>query len=399
MVEISPRTPSVNPVTCGNHNIACDLSDLIETVSGVDRLEQCGDICLDDQNCKYYTYYGAESFPLQNVCFTFKSCGTVHSCDNCISEGRGCRNCLFEKVGQIKEENMINVVNDIDSESECQGLCLNNANCSIFTYFKKDDIEFPGLCFLLDRLLVPFYACDHCITGPKDCQAGFPNECQILHEDIVNIGSVMLDDSGYVHMDSFVDNGDCPIKILAVGGGGLQNSGGTSQAGGGGSGYVEYVKTLVKANTTLDIAIGSSGQDTVVASSLSSSENILVAKNGKNGGRSGNAGEGYSGGGGRMESRSGGYAYCGGSDGGDGCCHYGGHGSGVGISVFHFANHILSPGEGGKYHYGFGGGGGGVIVNDLGPDASEFQGQGYGGGGGYGKEGRGLSGLVIVEID
>ena len=96
-----------NPVTCGNHNIACDLSDLIETVSGVDRLEQCGDICLDDQNCKYYTYYGAESFPLQNVCFTFKSCGTVHSCDNCISEGRGCRNCLFEKVGQIKEENMI----------------------------------------------------------------------------------------------------------------------------------------------------------------------------------------------------------------------------------------------------------------------------------------------------
>ena len=62
----------------------------------------------------------------------------------------------------------------------------------------------------------------------------------------------------------------------------------------------------------------------------------------------------------------------------------------------------LAPGAGGRHFPSgwYGGGGGGVVVEGSGPAASPYQGQGYGGGGArYGERyGRGLQGLVLVEI-
>ena len=102
LAQILPRETLVgSPVSCNNHGVACDISDLIEIFAGVESIDLCGDICLEQTNCMFYTYYGAGSFPLQNVCFTFTACESVDQCDGCVSEGRGCSRCRFKKVGHV----------------------------------------------------------------------------------------------------------------------------------------------------------------------------------------------------------------------------------------------------------------------------------------------------------
>ena len=82
-----------------------------------------------------------------------------------------------------------------------------------------------------------------------------------------------------------------------------------------------------------------------------------------------------------------------------------GSGTGEDISEYSFTAWTLSPGAGGKcYSYGsssyyYGGGGGGVMVDGLGPEASQYQGQGYGGGGNrYSSYSDGLKGVILLEV-
>ena len=375
-------------VTCKNYNTACDTTDadLIDIFYDVKTLEGCGDLCLSDPACNFYTYYTADSYPIENVCLLFEQCNSVHECDNCVSEERNCRNCFFARVGEIKD-NIVDAVSGIDSDAQCQELCMADEDCKLFTYFNGDDLEFPRFCFLLNELMPPYQRCPHCITGPRDCQEGLPRSCQLIYNGVGN-RSLLLTDSAYVFVDSFTETGDCPVKILAVGPGGNGNYG-----GGGGSGLFAYFEGLFTVNATLPILVDSDSDTSVSLPSIG--EEVTAAKGGSGKAPNGGGGDGYSGGGSDSLEVKGNR---GGSNGGNGEGDAGGLGSGQDISEFVFVNFKLTPGAGGEPSGRNGGGGGGVLINDQGPPPYGSRGLGYGGGGG-GRSESGARGVVIMEVD
>jgi len=379
---VSAALPSVfatsEPVTCSNYNIACDIGHgaLIGLTEGVGSLAECGRICLDDEACNYYTYYDSQSLLFNSACFTHRFCSSVHQCEHCVSEERNCTldNCHAAKNGVIAEDNMVEIIEGIGLASECQDLCRKNSNCKFYTYFDGEDLEFPNLCTLLSDLRPPFTDCKHCQTGSKFCRDGL-NHCYLLHDGKLHTDSIMLTESSTVEVFSI--QGECRLKILAVGGGAQG-----SQRNGGGSGYVEEVVRSIPETVTLEAIIGN-GQDQRDTVVRSSDKQLLVLAEGGKEGTSSRGGDGYSGGG-----------YEGGKDGSNGGGSNGGSGSGLDIFQFRFEAFTLTPGDGGDGDGGFyGGGGGGVLINKQGPPPASNQGKGYGGGGGL----PGLCGVVIME--
>ena len=190
----------------------------------------------------------------------------------------------------------------------------------------------------------------------------------------------------------------CQLRILAVGGGGI---GGQWRDGGwgGGSGYIQYRKLTLTAESVINLRVGKGSQSSVVTIN----GQTIEAAPGKSSLAKG--GDGYSGGGAD--------GYSGGSNGGNGDDPWyrsdDGHGTGEDITTYRMDNFVLSPGAGGKVWYSgdhfkysdiyYGGGGGGVLVNGQGPhrDSYDNQGEGYGGGGG-GRYREGLPGVILIEI-
>ena len=387
-----------SPVTCSNYNTACDevTDDLLDIMTGVETLEECRAVCLDQEDCNYFTYYDLNSSPLREACFTYRDCPSVHECHDCVSESKYCQTCGVERSGII-DENLLDFMTEVESEIDCKAQCISTPNCSYYTYFTAQDSHFPELCFLLSSLEDPVTVCPHCLTGPRDCQEEEP-ACQLEYEGKLS-SSLLMTRSGVVNIVSSTGTQDCLLTALAVGGGG---KGGEEQfldyGGGGGSGYIEYFSGSLNKDT-LDVTVGRSGEYSSVESRRG--RKVLRAEAGVSGEGWG-AGDGYSGGGGGCCNRP---LHPGGTNGGDGDGERSdrGRGNGLDVSTLSFQHFSLTPGAGGANYTG--GGGGGVLINNLGPeDWVVGQGEGWGGGGegnteGYKGQGHpGGPGVVIMEI-
>jgi len=384
-----------SPIDCQSNNTACDAhgDSLIESFPGVETILECRELCTDSPNsgCEFITYFGSTGFPLKNFCQLFRSCETTVNCNGCISEARGCFGaCSSNVVGAI-EDNYVDYIPNVSSESGCINECRSASGCNYYTYYLEDDPN-SGVCILLSSIIEPIEECATCVTGPIDCEA----ECGFIY-DGKKENHMMFTDPGVdivFHTDSSLNL--CQLRVLAVGGGG------SVWNGGGGSGYIQYFsQTLTSTSTTIRLAVGDGGQ----ASNVTIDSHQIEASPGNNGGFDG--GDGYSGGGGGK------YEPCdGGSNGEDGDCSDGGKGTGEDVASYTFNNYKLSPGERGRYYTrsdGFysGGGGGGVLINGAGPPVRFHKsgtkwsdGEGYGAGGTYHGESitYGNSGVILVEV-
>ena len=77
---------------CYVDNEACDTNEdnLITSITGVTSLEDCRAHCYGESLCKFFTYYGPDSFPLSNICMILSSCEDTFQCDDCHSEDSFC---------------------------------------------------------------------------------------------------------------------------------------------------------------------------------------------------------------------------------------------------------------------------------------------------------------------
>jgi len=377
------------PITC-SENIACDNTEdnLIESIPGVEDLELCRQLCVDSLECQYITYYGSNSFPISEVCFLYRKCDGTHSCDECVSEGRGCSNevitCGRNFVGKIGE-NLIETITGVKTMSACKDLCYhhydNGYDCDYYTYFLGEET-----CYLLSSFMAPLQECENCVSGPKNCE-GY-EDCNLLISD----GYSVTDETfyvfnytyevPYVHIPHPFGAPKCELRVLAVGAGGLSGNDENNIAGGG-SGYFKYQTFFLTGPTVLMVHVGRNGSSIVTVNGEE-----IVAKAGMSQ-ELGNGGDGFSGGGANCCS--------GGENGGDGVGgdgFNGGHGTGEDLTSIKFDHYVLSPGKTTGSH---GGGGGGILINGYDDEESIY---GYGAGecyyssGGYG----GADGVVILEI-
>ena len=391
-----------SPVTCSREGVECYFNEdnLIDTLIQIPNVAECRQLCQDEDQCEYITYFYKPAIPVSEMCRMFTTCDSVISCENCISQNMGCfETCGSNIFGQLNE-NLLDAVSNVASELECKSLCSANEYCSWYTYFYPNDTVNHEHCFLQTEFLPPSQPCKSCISGPVDCTS---STCFFeINGEFSQ--SVMLSNTGETFNITVNGFGSCELRFLAIGGGGngYDNIHGYAGAG---SGYVQY-KSIHFDLESLGGGIVISAQ--VGDQSETSSVNILNGDNsigfdadrGQNGGGY-NGGSGYSGGGGYNLDGNDRRPHNGGTDGGDGGSNAGGAGSGQDISAYIFRSWTLTPGAGGKPCYSnfcsYGGGGGGILVNGAGPDwGNNHQGQGYGGGG-SGESG-GLQGVVLFEI-
>lgn len=383
--------------TCSVEGQACEIheNNLVASLQEVASVEECRQLCSDDQQCSHYSHFGTASFPIADVCFLFSSCPTLHECEDCITEEKFCFETCGDNIEGVLGENIVQILADAPEELDCKKECNSNTNCKFYTYHNGSDPNYPQLCFLLTHLEEPFKTCSHCSTGTASCTED--TVCGFLNDTMVVTEALIFTDTGATQEVETVSVGRCEANILAIGGGGRggwEEHGMTKYGGGGGSGHVVLTSHMLQKSSNLLLNVGGIRESTSVTTEDGSS--VILAPAGEDGvDGSYDGANGYSGGG------SNGFGVgSGGSDGSDGEAGLGkgGKGSGVDISAFELTNFVLTPGSGGDHQCG--GGGGGVLVNGMGPEFYTGMGEGYGGGGeGCGNNyGWGSPGAILMEI-
>ena len=73
-----------SPVTCSSEGVECDFNEdnLIDAVMHVMSLEECRQMCLDQESCEFITFFDATAGPISHFCSLFSSCDTVSNCTN-----------------------------------------------------------------------------------------------------------------------------------------------------------------------------------------------------------------------------------------------------------------------------------------------------------------------------
>ena len=372
--------------TCSIEKRSCKIhrDNLIESFT-VNSENECRQQCGHLENCQYFSYFGTNNFLAVNYCMLFSSCSILEYCgEDCYTEDKLCGSCgrNFEsKLG----DNVIEWIPDVEEEWNCKDICLTDAGCLYYTYYRKESEHYPNLCILLSDLLSPFQECENCVTSLPNCDDTTYISCkftidsdQSLHDSHVFTN---VDDTTNVTFSPLASL-TCEATVIAIGGGGK----GYSSGGGGGSGFVKS-DVIDVSSTEYQLSVGQHGQDSILR--IKNGQNVIEAKAGGDS-RNYYGGDGYSGGGDSSNN--------GGADGLNGNGIHGGSGSGLDISTTSLNYHVLSPGNGGE-HYGRngGGGGGGVLVDNVGPSSDMYQGEGYGGGGGYYNNKHGLQGMILIE--
>ena len=166
-----------DPVICSTNGVGCeyDENNLISTVFKVPSLPECRQLCIDDDNCEFITYFNASTFPIPKECRLYRSCEIVNDCANCVSENVDCfETCGSNLVGLI-DDNFITATPSIESELECKRYCVTHGGCSWYTYFWRNDTLNHGYCFLLTELLQPTELSNTASSGPRKCSDNSPS--------------------------------------------------------------------------------------------------------------------------------------------------------------------------------------------------------------------------------
>ena len=142
-----------SPITCSTEGVECDRNqdNLIDAVMHVMTLEECRQMCLDDDICQFITFVDDSAAPISHLCQMFKTCESQNVCSNCVSENMACfRSCSSNVVGDL-DENVQDLLTNIESEQECKESCLNVSSCNFYTYFFANDTLFEKYCVLHRR--------------------------------------------------------------------------------------------------------------------------------------------------------------------------------------------------------------------------------------------------------
>ena len=77
---------------CWVEDEAClvETDNLLSSLPGVPDVATCRQLCQDNEGCSFFSYFGPESFPLQELCLLLSSCDNLHPCEDCVTEEISC---------------------------------------------------------------------------------------------------------------------------------------------------------------------------------------------------------------------------------------------------------------------------------------------------------------------
>merc|ERR1712179_633005 len=163
-------------IGCSEDNVACiaHTDNLVEYIGGISDVDECRQLCNDESQCQYLTYYDSTSFPYSEACFLLKNCDERVLCENCRSEKKNCfPSCGYAYTGKI-DNNVLELLPDVASTLDCGNSCHALEDCTFYTFFPDSNN-----CYLLSELLEPIQSCTNCLTGPDTCKD--EDRCLILY--------------------------------------------------------------------------------------------------------------------------------------------------------------------------------------------------------------------------
>ena len=77
-----------------------------------------------------------------------------------------CQLKLFSNISETgrMEDNILEYLTSVPTESDCKSLCRNRTGCFYYTYYLEDDPH-QGTCILLTSIIEPTEECQTCVTG------------------------------------------------------------------------------------------------------------------------------------------------------------------------------------------------------------------------------------------
>ena len=72
----STTTLEDSPIACSENNVACiaHSHNLVEYVGDIADVDECRQLCNDEQKCQYLTYYDSTSSPYSEDCYLLSDC-------------------------------------------------------------------------------------------------------------------------------------------------------------------------------------------------------------------------------------------------------------------------------------------------------------------------------------
>ena len=119
-----------SPVTCSSEGVECDFNEdnLIDAVMHVMSLEECRQMCLNQESCQFISYYDDSAAPVSHLCQMFGSCDTLTTCAHCATENMACYTYCGASVVADLDENVQDLLTNIESEHDCKRSCLETAH-------------------------------------------------------------------------------------------------------------------------------------------------------------------------------------------------------------------------------------------------------------------------------
>ena len=89
---VTAASASGAPVPCSREGVECEVGEgnLIDAVIHVMTVEECRQLCLDQESCQFISYFDDSSAPSPNLCQLFSICDTTATCSGCVTEIMAC---------------------------------------------------------------------------------------------------------------------------------------------------------------------------------------------------------------------------------------------------------------------------------------------------------------------
>ena len=144
LLLFSPSVAADRPIDCFFDQQKCEIERdiLINTFPETTSVEECKLLCEDEINCRAFTYFGSNSFPIPNGCLLFSTCRDRQPCENCTTGSTQAQcTCSISYAGEVTSENFVDLFGGVQDELSCKSPCLSESLCDLYTYYDSDDVD------------------------------------------------------------------------------------------------------------------------------------------------------------------------------------------------------------------------------------------------------------------
>ena len=135
---------STNSTSCFTEN-SIWLDDMMATFVNVTSVDDCQELCTSTPYCSHFTWFGPSSLPYPHMCALYPHISRSIECSDCTAGPASCV-CSFEHACMLHADMIIDIIDPVYDEVECQAYCRVDFDCSFYSWFDSNGTLFQVRC-------------------------------------------------------------------------------------------------------------------------------------------------------------------------------------------------------------------------------------------------------------